>query len=79
MGRMTTIREALAMALDYQHEGKLADAAGVYRLILTVQPYNPIALTNLRLIDPQGEAPRHAAPSHCGFAAAADRAGCSCT
>jgi len=70
---MTTIREALVMALDYQHEGKLADAAGVYRLILTVQPHNPVALTNLRGIDPDDETlrcPPVGGPD-CGFAALA--------
>jgi hypothetical protein len=54
---VTTIREALLMALEYQQNGELADAAGVYRLILTIQPYNPVALSNLRLIDPVEETP----------------------
>ncbi len=47
---MTTIRQALAMAVDHHNGGKLSDAAGIYRLILTIQPDNAIALHNLALL-----------------------------
>ncbi len=47
---MTTLRQALALATERHHEGKLTDAAGIYRLVLTVQPDNPVALNNLALI-----------------------------
>jgi Tfp pilus assembly protein PilF len=53
---MTTIREALVMAFDHQRNGRQADAEGVYRLILSLQPNNPIALNNLGLIVPPDEA-----------------------
>jgi hypothetical protein len=54
---MTTIREALLLASDHQSHGRLADAEGVYRLILAIQPQNPIALNNLGLLAPPDEAP----------------------
>jgi tetratricopeptide (TPR) repeat protein len=53
---MTTIREALLLASDHECHGRLADAEGVYRLILAIQPQNPIALNNLGLLAPPPEA-----------------------
>jgi tetratricopeptide (TPR) repeat protein len=53
---MTTIREALALAVDHHRRGNLSDAEGIYGLILAVHPDNAIALNNLGLIAPPDEA-----------------------
>ena len=47
---MTTLRQALTAAIGCHQDGKLGDAAGIYRLVLTVQPENPVALYNLALL-----------------------------
>ena len=47
---MTTLRQALTMAIGCHNDGRLTDAAGIYRLVLTVQPDNPVALNNLALL-----------------------------
>ena len=47
---MTTLREALTAAIGCHQNGKLADAAGIYRLVLIIQPENPVALHNLALL-----------------------------
>ena len=46
----------MAMAIGCHNEGKLSDAAGIYRLILTVQPDNAVALNNLALLTDGDEA-----------------------
>ncbi len=47
---MTTLRQALTQAIGCHQGGELADAAGIYRLVLTIQPENPVALYNLALL-----------------------------
>ena len=47
---MTTLRDALTLAVGHHGRGEHADAAAIYRLILAVQPDNAAALNNLGLL-----------------------------